>query len=99
MHRLRKRAKRLRYAAEFVESLHRRKASAAYLDALRAMQADLGALNDVAVAIAACRSLGDGDPRASFALGWLAARRDALQQDCRPALAAFVVARPFWARK
>lgn len=95
-HALRKRAKRLRYAAEFMAALYPKKAVAAYLKPLRRLQERLGELNDIAVGIEAFRGAADSDPRALFALGWLASRRDALLLGCEPQLAAFRDAKRFW---
>jgi len=95
-HELRKRAKRLRYAVEFAATLFPKKAVKAYLAPLRTLQETLGDLNDTAVGIAAFRPLARGDARALFALGWLAARREALLSGAAPGAAAFLEARPFW---
>jgi len=94
-HRLRKRVKRLRYAVEFGASLFGPRRVRRYLEPLRALQERLGALNDVVVALAAFRGPSD-DPARVFALGWLAARRDALVAACAPELKAFVKVRSFW---
>lgn len=95
-HALRKRVKRLRYAVEFVAALFDDRAVRRYLKPLRALQEDLGALNDVAVGLAGFRMAGGGDPRALFALGWLAARRELLLDECAPALRAFAKVKRFW---
>lgn len=97
-HRLRKRAKRLRYAAEFFGDLWGAKPVARYLAPLRELQERLGALNDVNVALAAFRAdpAAAGDPSIVFALGWLAARRDVLIAEAKPALKRFGDAKRFW---
>lgn len=77
-HRARKQLKRLRYCAEGVSSLLPAKAWAAYAHRLADAQEALGRLQDIAVAQAAFSAQRERDPRAWFALGWLAAR----QSDC-----------------
>lgn len=99
-HRLRKRVKRLRYAVEFVAALYPKKATAAYAGPLRRLQDRLGLLNDLTVAIDAYRRAGAaGEPRALFALGWLAARREALLDEDWHGVDAFLAARRFWAKR
>ncbi|WP_295637735.1 CYTH and CHAD domain-containing protein [uncultured Methylibium sp.] len=95
-HRLRKRVKRLRYAAEFSAALFPRRAVERYMAPLRAAQERLGEFNDVCVAQAACKSLTDGVPQAWFALGWLAARRDMTLAEGAAALQGLRKAEPFW---
>lgn len=97
-HRVRKRAKRLRYAAEFAASLFGARAVRRYLEPLRELQERLGALNDVNVALAAFRSapVAAGDAGVPFALGWLAARREARLAEALPALRRFAAAKRFW---
>ncbi len=100
-HALRKRIKRLRYAVEFCGSLFDRKDSRAqalrrYLKPMRVLQERLGALNDGVMAMQAFRERRDTDPRAWFALGWLAARQERLIADAKPELKAFAKAEPFW---
>ncbi|WP_353093414.1 CYTH and CHAD domain-containing protein [Methylibium sp.] len=95
-HRLRKRLKRLRYAVEFSSGLFPRRAVERYLDALREAQEHLGEFNDVCVALAAYRPLAAQQPQAWFAVGWLAARREATLTACSRALKRLRKARPFW---
>ncbi|MBW8829105.1 MAG: CYTH and CHAD domain-containing protein [Burkholderiales bacterium] len=80
-HRLRKRAKRLRYGTEFAASFLEKRKVRRYLDAMQQMQDALGAYVDVTVAMQAYKSQSDKDPRILFALGWLAARKKALIAD------------------
>jgi len=49
LHRLRIRAKNLRYAAEFFQNLYRRKAARRYIESVREIQDVLGTLNDAVV--------------------------------------------------
>lgn len=95
-HRLRKRLKRLRYTVEFTAGLFPRRAVERYLDALREAQEHLGEFNDVCVALAAYRPLAAQQPQAWFALGWLAARREATLAACSRSLKRLRKARPFW---
>ena len=95
-HRLRKRVKRLRYAVEFGSMLFHPGAVRRYLLPLRRLQESLGEINDVVVAMQAYRSRCGTDPLALFALGWLAARRDALLAQARPQAKAFTKAKGFW---
>jgi inorganic triphosphatase YgiF len=75
-HRLRKRAKRLRYAAEFCAEWLRPRRLRRYLRRLAAVQAALGDCNDIATALPLYRDLAAHNPRAWFAVGWLTARQD-----------------------
>src|SRR5258708_3487103 len=80
-HRLRKRAKRLRYGVEFGASLFGKRAVRGYLDALKETQDRLGAFVDITVAMQAYKAQDMSDARVLFALGWLAARKKALVAD------------------
>lgn len=95
-HRLRKRAKRLRYATEFSAALFARREVRRYLKALRALQERLGAVSDAVMAMAAFAQRAPGDPQAMFALGWLAARREVLIAAAAPELKAFAKVDRFW---
>lgn len=95
-HRLRKRVKRLRYSIEFAASLFPAKRVEGYLKCLRPAQESLGQFNDVVVAQASYRERADEDPRAWFAVGWLAARRDAVLGECQATLPALHEAPKFW---
>ncbi len=92
-------AKKLRYAAEFFASLYPGKRARAYRRSLAALQEELGAWNDAAVAARLAASLaGAQSPAAAAFAGWAAAlgaeRSDALLR----AWDAFARVRPFWAR-
>jgi len=96
-HRLRKRAKAMRYALEFAQGLYpHNRARSRYMKALRDMQERLGDLNDNAVAIDACRAAPQGDLATAFALGWLVSRREVLLTECAPSLKAFGRVKAFW---
>jgi triphosphatase len=98
-HRLRKRAKRLRYATEFCAALFERRAVRRYSKALRALQERLGAVSDVLMALQAFAQRAPADPQAMFALGWLAARREALIAAAAPELKAFAKVGRFWKKR
>jgi triphosphatase len=95
-HSLRKRAKRLRYAVEFCESLFQRRSVRRYVRALKALQERLGAITDVVMAIQAFAPHRDNNPRAMFALGWLVAHRDELIKTAPAQLKAFRKTDVFW---
>ena len=101
-HRLRKRAKRLRYAAEFCAALFERRALRRYLRRLRALQERLGALGDVVMAMQVYArerdANGNVDSRSMFALGWLAGRREQLIAAAAPQLKAFGKVERYWKR-
>lgn len=98
-HRLRKRAKRLRYATEFCAALFERRAVRRYLKALRALQERLGAVSDAVMAMDAFGARATADPHAMFALGWLASRREALIAAAAPELKAFTKVERFWKKR
>jgi len=97
-HRLRKRVKRLRYAAEFAAALFGRKAVQRYLKLLAPVQDSLGRYNDLCVGLAVYQGAVGDDPRAWFAIGWLTARRDVLLGESVAALKVIAGAEPFWKR-
>jgi CHAD domain-containing protein len=98
-HRLRKRAKRLRYATEFCAALFERRAVRRYLKALRGLQERLGAVSDTTMAMRAFAPRAGTEPAAMFALGWLAARREALVAASGPELKRFAKVRRYWKEK
>jgi inorganic triphosphatase YgiF len=99
-HRVRKRLKRLRYLAEFTAALYGRKALKAYLSKLRKAQDALGEYNDNMAALAhymdRVRDDAARDAHASFAAGWLQARREHLAHECGRQLRRLAKAQPFW---
>ncbi|MBU0891618.1 MAG: CHAD domain-containing protein, partial [Gammaproteobacteria bacterium] len=84
-HRLRKRLKRLRYLTEFVAPALDTQ-GARFLDSLKPALAALGRLNDERVAGSLYREIALTDPRAWFAVGWLAAREKSTLSSCEKAL-------------
>ncbi len=95
-HRLRRRIKRLRYAAELSASLWPARPLGRFLKALQRAQEPLGDLNDAVVAAAYCRELAVRQPEAWFAVGWLAARHDAAVAACAEPMAALTGLRGPW---
>jgi inorganic triphosphatase YgiF len=87
-HRLRKRLKRLRYALEPLAPLLKPRPAARWRHALAAALEALGELNDLDVARALFRAQADIEPAAWFAVGYVAARRDAAQALATARLAA-----------
>lgn len=94
-HELRKRGKRLRYALSFATSVLPAARSRAYRKRLAAVQELLGEFNDLVVAREAYRSLTSQHPQAWFALGWIAARLDALAQEAEIEFGRLARLRPF----
>jgi triphosphatase len=70
-----------------------------YSKALRALQERLGAVSDVLMALQAFAQRAPADPQAMFALGWLAARREALIAAAAPELKAFAKVGRFWKKR
>lgn len=95
-HRVRKRLKRLRYLAEFVAPLFDAKGAKRFLEQLEPAQDVLGAHNDAAMAINACRERAEQDGGAWFAVGWLSARQPASAAECRRSLQQMAKAKAFW---
>lgn len=95
-HRVRKRLKRLRYGVELLASVFPKGAVKPYLAHLQPAQAVLGQYNDLVVAEQVFRQQLPADPRAWFALGWIAARQTSLRQDASRALVRLTRASTFW---
>jgi inorganic triphosphatase YgiF len=105
LHRLRIRAKKLRYAAEFFRSLFGKNSAKSYIAAVVAVQERLGTFNDSTVAKSIVADLAkrasdidtEAFARASgAALGWSACRADADLQRLPETWAAFIDAKPYW---
>lgn len=94
-HRVRKRAKRLRYLGEFAASAFDRQAFQAWETSLEDVQDALGTWNDEQVALAYYRTRAAQDPPAWFAVGWLSARRAKLAKNCAHALKRFAQVKSF----
>lgn len=97
-HLLRRRAKRLRYASEFVESLFGGKEMRRFVESLRAVQQVLGELGDLVLAGQRYARESAVEPRDWFVQGWMAARRDALVVQAAATLARLAGRRPFGKR-
>ncbi|MFW1858701.1 CHAD domain-containing protein [Acinetobacter defluvii] len=95
-HRTRKRLKRLRYSIEFISSIYDAEKVKKYLKALKPAQESLGQYNDLIVAEDLFKSMVEHEPKAWFALGWLAARQQLLLEQTSQDLALFSAAKPFW---
>lgn len=95
-HRLRKRLKRLRYAAEFVLPLFPAKAAARSLSRLRQVLDELGHYNDVLVAQARLQQMDASGPAVAFALGWLSSQREMRLARCAQALKDLTHQPGFW---
>jgi CHAD domain-containing protein len=85
-HRLRKRLKRLRYAAEFLLPAFAPARGGSTLKPLRAALEALGNWNDLQVAQAHFARQVESDPQAWFAVGWLAAQEPRQTRRCSKAL-------------
>lgn len=95
-HRVRKRAKRLRYLAEFAGPLFHSRKTQAFTDTLKPLQDALGTYNDELMALHAYRALAPEKPEAWFAVGWLSARREPHALACQRAVEDFSRVRSFW---
>jgi CHAD domain-containing protein len=106
LHRLRIRAKKLRYAADFFRSLYSRKAVRQHATALGDMQDALGAINDTAVGQALLAELADNSgagkewmPRAGALVeGWFAALVEAHLGQFAAVWDGYAGLKPFWQR-
>jgi inorganic triphosphatase YgiF len=98
-HQVRIDAKKLRYAAEGFESLFGRKAARRFIDRLKMLQDELGALNDLATAETLIPSLGL-PPEAALAAGELVGRKACEKSDhiarAAKALKHLEEVEPFW---
>ncbi|OZI72346.1 CYTH and CHAD domain-containing protein [Bordetella genomosp. 12] len=97
-HELRKRAKRLRYALTFAESLLPSARLRAYRKQLARVQDLLGEINDLAVAAEHYRAQTLHHPQAWFALGWIAARLETLAAEAQPTFVKLAGGKAFWKR-
>jgi CHAD domain-containing protein len=101
LHHLRIATKKLRYASDAFAGLYRRKRAAAFLEDVKALQDQLGLLNDTATAGPLAESL-PLSPQAALAAGRLLGGRTALRrEEVRKAALAFArlrQSRPFWRR-
>jgi inorganic triphosphatase YgiF len=92
-------AKKLRYATEFFAPLFPKKRTRSYRKALAALQEELGAWNDAAVAARlAGEFAGPQSPAAAAFSGWAAARGAARSDALATVWTRFTKTRPFWSR-
>lgn len=96
-HATRKRLKRLRYLSELVRPLFDGKAVDAYVRSLKSLQDALGEYQDAVAGRELFAQHAAQDPRAWFAVGWLAARDGELARECEDACRRTArKAKPFW---
>lgn len=99
-HQVRIEVKKLRYSVDFFGSLFPGKRTAAFAEALAALQDHLGHLNDGAVALGLLQTLSEQAPAcalpAGLVGGWHAARRDEVLDIARQSWKAFSRRRVFW---
>lgn len=96
-HALRKRLKRLRYLGELAAPLYDAGEVDDYVRALKTLQDALGHYQDAVAGAALFRERAAEEPTAWFAVGWLAAREEALAVECEGACRKTArKARPFW---
>jgi len=92
-------AKKLRYATEFFASLYPRKRARNYRRALAALQEELGAWNDAAVAVRLAGELaGPEAPAAAAFSGWAAAQSTTRAEALAQVWTRFIKTRTFWSR-
>ena len=96
LHRLRKRAKRLRYLLDALAPQLKRKPLQRLLALLRKALNRLGELNDLHTAEQALKALPEPSPSVWLALGWLTAHRQALLARAQQALDELAKAAPPW---
>jgi triphosphatase len=96
LHRLRKRAKRLRYLLDALAPQLRHKPLQRMLALLRKALNRLGELNDLHTAEQALKALPEPSPSVWLALGWLTAHRQALLVRAQGALDELAKATPPW---
>lgn len=99
LHRLRIRAKKLRYASDFFRYLFAKKPTKLAGITLARLQDTLGALNDAAVGDQLLKGLlgpADQDPAAAAIAGWFAARQATQLAQLGPAWQDYARLKPFW---
>lgn len=96
-HQVRIAVKKLRYATEFFSSLYPARLSRPYLDAMSALQDELGVLNDVATTRALLAELESAHVRAvGIVAGWCGRGLSQHLASLDKAWQAFCACRPFW---
>lgn len=95
-HRVRKRAKRLRYALDFSQGLFPQRKVERFLVALASAQDALGTYTDVLMGQEHLRRRPLDDAAAAFARGWLSARREVTLKACERPLKRLLKTPPPW---
>lgn len=99
-HELRKKTKKLRYAAEYLGSLYKSHAVTGYIQSLQDLQSVLGNGNDAAAGQRLLAQLGAQVPAigycAGLAAGWLAARQAGLEDELRHSIKHLRHEKGFW---
>ena len=95
-HRLRRRIKRLRYLLALTSAVWPAAAVARWQHRLQQAQGPLGVLQDAVVAQAAWQAAAAVDSRAWFAVGWLAAHQQTLDEPCRQVLLRLAATPGLW---
>lgn len=95
-HALRKKAKRLRYALQFCESLLPEASLQRYRKQLASVQDILGEMNDLYVATPLFETLRVDQPHAWFASGWIQARLATLTIEAQAAFKRLADTKPPW---
>ena len=95
-HKIRKKAKQLRYCVEFISSLYSDKKVQQYLKQLQPVQNTLGHYNDLFIAESIFNKAVENDSSFWFALGWVKAKQPHLQKRSAKALQTFSQAETFW---
>ncbi|TEU29052.1 CYTH and CHAD domain-containing protein [Acinetobacter seifertii] len=95
-HKIRKKAKQLRYCIEFISSLYPSKNVQQFLKKLQPVQNTLGLYNDLFIAEDLFNKAIEHDPHFWFALGWIKAKQPYLQNQSAEALQKFNQVKTFW---
>jgi triphosphatase len=95
-HRVRKRAKRLRYLGELASGLFEGAVVGRYLRRVKVVQEALGAHVDALAAAQVLRDAAQQEPAAWFGVGWLAGETPRRARACVHALERLAAARRFW---
>ncbi|QXB45915.1 CYTH and CHAD domain-containing protein [Acinetobacter seifertii] len=95
-HKIRKKAKQLRYCIEFISSLYPSKNVQQFLKKLQPVQNTLGLYNDLFIAEVLFNKAIEHDPHFWFALGWIKAKQPYLQNQSAESLQKFNQVKTFW---
>ncbi|PJF03964.1 CYTH and CHAD domain-containing protein [Acinetobacter seifertii] len=95
-HKIRKKAKQLRYCIELISSLYPSKNVQQFLKKLQPVQNTLGLYNDLFIAEDLFNKAIEHDPHFWFALGWIKAKQPYLQNQSAESLQKFNQVKTFW---